>query len=55
VGRVPLPAADAHVGPAEDARDRPTDSVFNGVDLAVKGLGRMLAHAQQHTEQQQST
>jgi hypothetical protein len=31
VGRAPWPAADAHVGPAEDTRNRPTDSVFNGV------------------------
>jgi DNA helicase II / ATP-dependent DNA helicase PcrA len=32
VGRAPWPAADAHVGPAEDTRNRPTDSVFNGAD-----------------------
>jgi hypothetical protein len=38
VGRAPWPAADAHVGPAEDTRNRPTGSVFNRVDLAVKGL-----------------
>jgi hypothetical protein len=31
VGRAPWPATDAHVGPAEDTRRRPTDSVFNGV------------------------
>jgi hypothetical protein len=30
VGRAPWPAADAHVGPAEDTRNRPTDSIFNG-------------------------
>ena len=31
VGRAPWPAADAHVGPAEDTRNRPTFGVFNGV------------------------
>jgi hypothetical protein len=31
VGRAPWPAADALVGPANDTRNRPTDSVFNGV------------------------
>jgi hypothetical protein len=31
VGRAPWPAADAHVGLAEDTRNRPTASVFNGV------------------------
>jgi hypothetical protein len=38
VGRAPWPAADAHVGPAEDTRNRPTECIFNEVDLAVKGL-----------------
>jgi hypothetical protein len=27
VGRTPWPAADAHVGPAEDTRNHPTDSL----------------------------
>jgi hypothetical protein len=35
VGRVPWSAAEAHVGPAEDARRRPTDSVVNGSFLTV--------------------
>lgn len=38
VGRVPWPAADAHVGPAEDARSRPTGSGFNGAFLTVTVL-----------------
>ena len=38
VGQVSWPAVDAHVGPAENTRNRPTGSVFNGVDLPSKGL-----------------
>lgn len=34
VGWAPLPAADAHVGPAEYTRDRPTGSIFNAVAYA---------------------
>jgi len=38
VGRAPWPAANAHVGPTEDARNRPIDSLFNGVFFTVTVL-----------------
>jgi hypothetical protein len=37
VGQAPWPAADALVGPAEDARNRPIHSVFNGALLPGSG------------------